>query len=320
MSDKGRDHSHERMSPPPGETEAVTEMVKRFYEEIQFPGTRPMEQDSLIFLRKFSRIIASFHGVDQAIRVLDAGCGTGNTSRALAAQYPEVSFTGIDLSQSSIETARRGASAKNLENVTYFQWNMLQPLEHEQPFDIVLCFGALHHTADLQAALHTLRLALSTQGSMFIWVYGAHGRYHHALNMKLLAMLLDAEPTTDPVLLAHDFIHSVGDNMAAKDLLGKRSHDPLLRTFFENPTWIADQFLNPNERCVTMMDLQHLLRLEQLQIIEWIGIPGNVKAHIRSDELHRRFALLPEEQQRVAMDLLFKPERYFLLLRKREGA
>ncbi|MCB2206004.1 class I SAM-dependent methyltransferase [bacterium] len=308
------------MASTTGEREAVTEMVKRFYEDIQFPGTRPMEQDSLIFLRKFSRIIASLSGVGRPIRVLDAGCGTGNTSRALAAQFPEVSFTGIDLSTTSIETARQAAREKNLANLTYYQWNMLQELDDEQPFDIVLCFGALHHTADMPAALHTLRRALRTEGRMFIWVYGTYGRYHHGLNMSLLAMFLDAAPVEDRVGLAHEFIHTVGDNMAARDLLGSRNGDPLLRSFFENPTWIADQFLNPNERCVSMKDLHRLLHNEELQILEWIGMPKDVRSHIKSDELYRRYTLLPEDQQRIALDLLFKPERYFLMLRRQEGA
>ena len=34
--------------------EKITQDVKNFYEKIQFPGHRPVEQDSLIFLRKFS--------------------------------------------------------------------------------------------------------------------------------------------------------------------------------------------------------------------------------------------------------------------------
>jgi len=295
-----------------GADEQVTEEVRRFYEAIQFPGTRPMEQDSLIFLRKFGRLVDAMGKEGRDVRVLDAGCGTGNTTLSLAGQFPSVHFTGVDLSGTSIARARGGAAAQGLSNAEFYQWNLLDPLTREQPFDIVLCFGALHHTADMRAAL-------MEGGSMFLWVYGAHGRYRHVLNMKLLSMLLGTSPTDDPVAVVREFIRSAGDNMAARDLLGERSSDPLLRGFFEDATWIADQFLNPNEYSLTMHDILALLQSSGLCLREWIGAPKDVSGLLRSGELLRRYDLLGDEGQLLARDLLLKPDRYFLLLGKKSG-
>jgi SAM-dependent methyltransferase len=302
-----------------GSVEDVTAEVRSFYEAIQFPGTRPMEQDSLIFLRKFGRLVDAMRKDGREVRVLDAGCGTGNTTLSLAAQFPAVSFTGVDLSGSSIERARGGAAALGLGNAVFHQWNLLHPFEQVMPFDIVLCFGALHHTADLRAALGNISAVLGGGGRMFLWVYGAYGRYRHVLNMELLSMLLDTAPTDDPVSVAREFIRSAGENMAARDLLGERSADPLLRTFFEDATWIADQFLNPNEYSLTMREILALLPACGLSLVEWIGAPKDIGGVLKSGELLRRYYLLGGDARLIACDLLMKPDRYFLILEKISG-
>jgi 2-polyprenyl-3-methyl-5-hydroxy-6-metoxy-1,4-benzoquinol methylase len=302
-----------------GSEEDVTAEVRSFYEEIQFPGTRPMEQDSLIFLRKFDRLVTAMRTDGRNVRVLDAGCGTGNTTLSLAAQYPTLSFTGVDLSGSSIERAKGGAAARDIENAEFYRWNLLHPLSQEKAFDVVLCFGALHHMADMRTALANISAVLGDGGSMFLWVYGAYGRYRHVLNMELLAMLLGADPTDDAVAVAREFIQAAGENMAARDLLGERSNDPLLRSFFEDATWIADQFLNPNEYSLTLRDILALLKFTALHLVEWIGAPRDIRAIVQSEELLRRYYLLSGDARLIACDLLLKPERYFLMLGKKSG-
>ncbi len=302
-----------------GSRRDVTDEVRVFYEKIRFPGTRPIEQDSLIFLRKFTRLVKAHMEAGRELRVLDAGCGTGNTTLSLAAQFPSVSFIGVDLSGNSIARAQAGAAAQGLDNAAFNQGNLLQPLEHEQPFDIVLCFGALHHTADMHKALGNIGAVLRDGGSMFLWVYGAYGRYRHVLNMELLAMLLNAAPAEDPVDVAREFIRGVGDSMAAHDLLGERNTDPLLRSFFEDPTWIADQFLNPNEYSLSMRDILALLNATGLHLEEWIGAPKDLGGLVRSEDLLRRYDLLSGDDQLTARDLILKPDRYFLMLGKNSG-
>lgn len=302
----------------------VTDEVRAFYERYRFPGTRPLEQDSLIFLRKFDRIANARRAETQSsgvpsLRVLDAGCGTGNTTLSLAAQYSDCAFTGVDLSSASIALAERWATERGLANARFLRHDLLVPLRDHAPYDVLLCFGSLHHTADMRAVLRNLRALLAEDGCMFLWLYGRHGRYRHSLNMRLLAMLRDAAPPDpgleDPDLaLARAFIDGVGDRMAARDLLGERSEDPLLQRFFEDPTWIADQFLHPNEQTVDMSDILALLRDAGLRLREWVGAPRIPDTLVRAPELRRRFALLDEEPRLVAMDLLLKMDRYFLVI------
>ncbi len=295
----------------------ITRQVKKFYERIQFPGRRPMEQDSLIFLRKFSQLVHRATVDNQPVRILDAGCGTGNTSLALAAQFRDVQFVGIDLSSTSVATATRSAREKNLSNLEFREWNLLDPLSEDMKFDIILCFGVLHHTAQMQRALDNLSAALLANGTLFLWVYGRHGRYFHSLNVELLSMLLSASPQReDDIDLTREFILKTLNGDIIKHLLGQRSEDPMLKQFYTDTTWISDQFLNPNEWLVDMKDIQILLKKSGLGMHEWVGVPQDLSRYFNSAKLEKCFNQLPDDKQLIAMDLLLKMDRYFLILKK----
>lgn len=298
----------------------VTREVKKFYEMIQFPGHRPMEQDSLIFLRKFSKLIDGLANTNQNIRVLDAGCGTGNTTLALAAQYKNVQFVGIDISTTSLDTAKKSARKKNLTNVRFSKRNLLNQFKYKKKFNVILCFGVLHHTAQMQKALNNLYSLLEPNGTLFLWVYGKYGRYHHSLNVELLSMLLSAsQDNENHIELTREFILKTQGGKIIKSLLGDRSEDKMLKQFFTDTTWIADQFLNPNEFMVNMKDLIVLVKSSRFKIHEWVGAPKDISKCFNSSKIEKRFRMLSSEQQMVALDLLLKMERYFLVLKKVEN-
>ena len=295
----------------------ITREVKQFYEQIQFPGHRPMEQDSLIFLRRFSKLIDRLTKEKSSVTILDAGCGTGNTSLELASLFKNIQFVGIDISCTSIETAKKSARGKNLSNVKFYEWNLLDPFHYEKRFNVILCFGVLHHTAQMQKVMQNLYTLLESDGSLFLWVYGKYGRYFHSLNVEVLSMLIAASPNMeDPVDLAREFILDTSDGNILRDLLGARSQDPMLTPFYEDPTWIADQFLNPNEWLVSLKDLMTLSRDSGFKIIDWIGAPKEISKVLKSPRLKACFENLPEEKKIIALDLLTKMERYFLYLEK----
>ena len=267
----------------------ITQKVKRFYEKIQFPGRRPLEQDSLIFLRRFSRLTELLSRNYPVIRVLDAGCGTGNTALELARQFKNIQVLAVDISAASIKTAEKSARINKISNIRFQEHNLLDKFDDRQKFNIILCFGVLHHTAAMQKVLNNFYACLVPGGKMFLWVYGKYGRYRHMLNVELLSMLISVhQDSIDPVDLARDFIFKTQDGNILRDLLGDRSDDPLLRPFYDDPTWIADQFLNPNEYFLTMKDLLGLTGDSGFKIAEWIGAPADFSGVLNSPLLKER--------------------------------
>ena len=76
-------------------------------------------------------------------RVLDIGCGPGNT----VPYFPNVEYTGLDMSAEYIEAAR-----KRFPAATFICGHIGQyDLPERDSFDIVLALGILHHLNDTEA-------------------------------------------------------------------------------------------------------------------------------------------------------------------------
>ena len=88
-------------------------------------------------------------------RVLDVGCGVGRWSRLLASRGAQV--TGIDLSPTMIEEARRRVNNSQGPGKCYFAVQDLTTLQIGKKFDLVLSVTVLQHILDSDALRNALR-------------------------------------------------------------------------------------------------------------------------------------------------------------------
>jgi SAM-dependent methyltransferase len=93
---------------------------------------------------------------------LDAGCGSGRHTLALADRFEEV--VGIDLSQPLIDLARH---QRPHSRVRYQVGNLLAITDADR-FDLVLSSTTLHHLPDLEVALYHLRGLVASGGSAIL--------------------------------------------------------------------------------------------------------------------------------------------------------
>lgn len=301
----------------------VTDAVRRFYEEHQFPGNRPLDQDGLILMRRFGICVDERTHTNgrTPVRVCDAGCGTGNTSIALARRFGAVRFLGMDSCRASLRKACDAAEPLEQKNLQFRQWDLMKPAAFRDRFDIVLCLGVLHHTADMKQVMKNLHCLLKGGGSLFLWIYGKHGRYRHSLNMQLLKMLLGPHPSPQrAVEVAREFVHRVPDGSVMTDLLGSTTIGALEQRAFDDPVWIADQFLHPHETLIEMKELLRLVRATGFVLDHVVGMDDGMAKRLGSPALQEQFHSLSREKRLIALDLLLKPERYFVLLRKPQPA
>jgi 2-polyprenyl-3-methyl-5-hydroxy-6-metoxy-1,4-benzoquinol methylase len=297
--------------------QSITQKSRKFYEKYQFPGNRPIDHDGLILMRKLYQSIAALSGINNKIHVLDAGCGTGNTSISLAKQFREIEFVGLDQSKTSLKKAVANSKKNNLSNLIFRNHNMVKPFPYHKKFDLALCLGVLHHTADMKKVLRNLNSALKDNGELFLWIYAKHGRYNHSLNMRLLKMLLDVKPAPQNILeLAADFAAKTEQGTPLIDLIGKIKIGPMQLNAFKDPVWIADQFLNPHEILIDMEELLDLVKSAGFKISYVLGMEDQISQKFNSPELSQRFLKLSRDNKLIAYDLLMKPERYFVVLQK----
>ena len=98
-------------------------------------------------------------------RVLDYGCGTGGSARALREQLAPASVAGVDVSSESIAIARSQYAASDVRFSTLDEW---QPAGQ---YDLVYCNGVFHHIepALRGRALASISRTLSPGGYFAFW-------------------------------------------------------------------------------------------------------------------------------------------------------
>lgn len=105
-------------------------------------------------------------------KCLDAGCGSGRYSVALALHGVD-SVTAVDVSESGLKEAKRRAI--DFPQITFQQASVLDLPFDDATFDFVWSAGVIHHTADFDRALSELTRVLRPGGKLFLLVYGAGG-------------------------------------------------------------------------------------------------------------------------------------------------
>ncbi|MFF9066275.1 class I SAM-dependent methyltransferase [Streptomyces sp. NPDC014891] len=105
-------------------------------------------------------------GIAATDRVLDVGCGTGQTTRLAARRARDGHAVGIDLSAPMLARARRDAETEGLANVTFEQGDaQVHPLP-DGGFDVLISRGGVMFFGDHVAAFTHLRRALAPAGRL----------------------------------------------------------------------------------------------------------------------------------------------------------
>lgn len=123
---------------------------EKVYETI---GNIPSFYDGMVFITGYKKSIEHFvfqlpFSVEQPIRVLDAGCGTGFYLFAILQRFPNATVVGFDTGEKLIQHVQLKLEEKKLANkARVFVADIQGPLseiEHEQ-FDVIVTAGVLEY-------------------------------------------------------------------------------------------------------------------------------------------------------------------------------
>ena len=106
--------------------------------------------------------------------VLEAGCGVGAQTVALARTSPEARITAIDVSAGSLAAAERRVRESGATNVTFRQADLFVLPFADASFDHVFVCFVLEHLADPVAVLRALGRVLKPGGTITA-IEGDHG-------------------------------------------------------------------------------------------------------------------------------------------------
>jgi ubiquinone/menaquinone biosynthesis C-methylase UbiE len=102
-------------------------------------------------------------------RVLDAGCGFGATLLALADQFPQGEFVGIDLSEPLLDMAREKAEVRGVgDRVTFQKADVLEFPFDDDSFDVLVNLNMVHLVEDPSRMLGEAERVLRPHGFLFV--------------------------------------------------------------------------------------------------------------------------------------------------------
>jgi ubiquinone/menaquinone biosynthesis C-methylase UbiE len=142
------------------------------------------------------------HPVPPGGRVLDVGCGFGDTTLAIARRVgPEGRATGVDCAENFVEAGRRAAAAEGIGNADFFTADVqTDPLRG--PYDAVFSrFGTMFFNFP-GAALKNLRNALVPGGALTMVVWRKRDEnpwlYEAEQCVRSIVPAVDAEESSQP--------------------------------------------------------------------------------------------------------------------------
>ena len=121
---------------------------------------------------------AAFYGYEHAagLRVLDIGCGNGDTLGRYARHGARV--VGIDLTGTALEYARSRFSLLRLPIALAQAEGGALPFS-DASFDVVTSIGVLHHIPDVDSAVREIQRVLRPGGVLRVMLYARRSfRYH----------------------------------------------------------------------------------------------------------------------------------------------
>ncbi|MEO8799824.1 MAG: methyltransferase domain-containing protein [Polyangiaceae bacterium] len=213
-------------------SEARTETVRAFYMEAPFPGYPP--NDTLSGLRgraarsEFARLLE--RAVAGDAKVVELGCGTGQTSLFLATADRLV--VGADLTRASLELGSAAARRYGLDGVRFVETDLRTPALKPGAFDVVYSSGVLHHTPDPRASFRSMAALCKPGGIVVLGLYNVYARFPHRLRRGVYKLSAHTIIPFDPVLRARDA-------------------EPERRR-----AWLRDQYEHPEEHRHTVAEVQ----------------------------------------------------------------
>jgi len=126
--------------------------------------------------------------------ILEAGCGVGAQTKTVALQNSDCNFISIDISEESVEEAKKLIQSKGITNVQFQVANIFDlPFEDEFFDHIFLCF-VLEHLPNPHKALEFLKRKLKINGTITL-IEGDHGStyFHPDSELAKRAILCQVE-------------------------------------------------------------------------------------------------------------------------------
>ncbi len=318
----------------------VTKSVKEMYEKYPFPSS------NIINEAHGNRILndLKIRNIDcRGIKILDAGCGTGEKAISFARVFKESQVYGWDICQSSIEKAGKLAKADGINNVTFESVNLLQvDLDrYKNFFDIIISWGVIHHLSDTVLGLKNLGVCLKPNGRIYVWVYAKNslGRIEGRIFREAINVLLKEKGFSYEEGIK--IVHAIKGLLKTQNYSGRRDFLMRLKWFFDKDVNkkqvithilknfrkikyttdydvnIVDSFLHANEKDYDIDMCFDEAQSAGLEIIDFLDMPQQIEKIVDSEYVKGLYNNLAWRDRLKVMERLTDAGHHLFLAKRK---
>jgi SAM-dependent methyltransferase len=239
----------------------ITSSVKSFYEETPFPNYDGFEDIGDLVQRARQSVFAHLlnEQIPFNVRILEAGCGTGQLSNFLGIAQRDV--IGTDFCHNSLKLAHAFKTKHDLSRANFYQMNLFKPAFHEESFHLVICNGVLHHTNAPYDGFRSIAKLVKKGGYIIIGLYNRYGRLLTDIRRPIFKLFGSRVEWLDP------FQRKKKKGEAKKE------------------AWFKDQYLHPCESTHTIGELLQWFDETGFEFVSGIPNPKAFMAFDRNEKI-----------------------------------
>jgi ubiquinone/menaquinone biosynthesis C-methylase UbiE len=248
------------------------EKIRQHFNQIPYPNS-PLEESpkGKLNLLYVYNLVTSYYLRNQKIIdtkgkiILDAGCGTGYTTLALAEANPGAKIVGIDLSEKSVDLARQRLEYHGFDNTEFSALSLEDLTTLGMEFDYINCDETLYLLPEPLLGLQAMKAVLKPDGIIHTNLHSYRQRfyYYQAQEMCQTMGLLDERPQEFEAELLREIMRSLKDDV----ILKQKTWDD---GFDNAPSLALVNHLIEGDKGYTVKQLFEFLRVSELDFISMV--------------------------------------------------
>jgi 2-polyprenyl-3-methyl-5-hydroxy-6-metoxy-1,4-benzoquinol methylase len=262
------------------------------------PTTTHIHSLTTAIYRRDRRVLSS-----NGALILDAGCGTGYKCLELAIANPGARIIGIDLSDTSIELARKRCAYHQIDSIEFHVMPIEAVASLGLAFDYINCDETLYLVPDAQSVLQSLRDVLKPNGVLRVNVHSTIGRSNYLRAQQLFSTLglMDRPAQDSDAELVQRTMAALKPDTNLKITAPCRFGDDQERNIaavFANHLlrgdrgWRLADFINLLEASgLELTDMVESWQWEMEQLVNMAELPEPILASMKTLSMHQKLLL-----------------------------
>ncbi len=249
------------------------EKLRKHFDTVPYPRIplerSPKQDRNYLYFHSF---VTAQYQRDQTVAqtegamILDAGCGTGYKSFALAEANPGAHIVGIDISEESVKLARERLNYHNIEKAEFHAMTVEALPSLGMEFDYINCDEVLYLLPDPVAGLQAMKAVLKPTGIIRANLHSSLQRapYYKAQELFTLMGLMDSSPNDAELQAVRDVMSNLHDGVRLKQFAWQDK-------YMTNDESLLANHLLRGDKGSTIPEFFAALRLADLDFISMVN-------------------------------------------------